>query len=192
VPAYGDEAGIAPASTTETFVALGAEVENWRWAGVPFFLRTGKRLAERVAEIVIKFRAVPHSTLGPTAARSGSNRLVIRLQPNDDIRLHCLAKRPGEGMTLQPVHLNIDFDLFFSPHRINAYQRLLIDVIDGRLALFVRRDEQEATWQWVEPILADSALQTKPPRPYTAGSWRPSASSALPARAGTCWAEEEV
>jgi glucose-6-phosphate 1-dehydrogenase len=191
VPAYANEAGIPQGSMTETFVALQVEVENWRWAGVPFFLRTGKRLADRVAEIVITFRAVPHSALGPDSIRPGSNRLVIRLQPNEEIRLYCLAKRPGDGMTLQPVHLNIDFDRFFAPDRMDAYQRLLIDVIHGRLALFVRRDEQEAAWRWVEPILNEWSIRNKPPRPYVAGSWGPAASSAMLARAGTCWFEEE-
>ncbi|CAG9261663.1 Glucose-6-phosphate 1-dehydrogenase [Paraburkholderia unamae] len=191
VPAYAREAGIARASTTETFVALRVEVENWRWAGVPFFLRTGKRLAERAAEIVITFRPVPHSSLGNASGRPGANRLVIRLQPDEDIRLHWLAKRPGEGMALQPVHLEIDFDRFFAPERMDAYQRLLIDAIHGRLALFVHRDEQEAAWRWVEPILRDWKARTAPPRPYLAGSWGPAASSALLARAGMCWMEEE-
>ncbi|MDE1179331.1 glucose-6-phosphate dehydrogenase [Paraburkholderia sp.] len=191
VPSYLGEAGIAAASATETFVALKVEIENWRWAGVPFFLRTGKRLADRAAEIVVTFRSAPHAVRGIDPARPGANRLVIRLQPDEEIRLHCLAKRPGEGMTLQPVHLNIDFNRFFAAERMDAYQRLLIDVIHGRLALFVRRDEQDAAWQWVEPILDAWTKRTSPPRRYPAGSWGPAASSAMLARAGTCWFEEE-
>ncbi|MBB5501977.1 MULTISPECIES: glucose-6-phosphate dehydrogenase [Paraburkholderia] len=191
VPAYQAEAGVGEHSTTETFVALKVEVENWRWSGVPFFLRTGKRLAGRLAEIVINFRPVPHSALGPMALRPGSNRLTIRLQPNESIRLSALAKQPGTGMTLQGVHLDLAFDQFFQQERMEAYERLLLDVIAGRLALFVRRDEQEAAWRWVAPILADWASQDNPPKPYAAGTWGPAAASALLARHSTCWQEEE-
>ncbi|SPB16033.1 glucose-6-phosphate 1-dehydrogenase [Caballeronia novacaledonica] len=191
VPAYATEPGVRPDSTTETFVALKVEIENWRWAGVPFFLRTGKRLADRVAEIVVNFRAVPHSALGANALRAGANRLVIRLQPNETIRLYCLAKQPGEGMNLASVHLDLAFDQFFKEAQMEAYQRLLLDVIHGRLALFVRRDEQEAAWRWVEPILNAWAAATNKPKPYAAGTWGPAASSAMLAQAGTCWLEEE-
>jgi glucose-6-phosphate 1-dehydrogenase len=191
LPAYHAEAGVKPDTLTETFVALKVEIDNWRWAGVPFFLRTGKRLADRVAEIVVNFRAVPHSALGPTALRAGANRLVIRLQPNETIRLYCLAKQPGEGMNLQSVHLDLAFDKFFKNEQMEAYERLLLDVIHGRLALFVRRDEQEAAWRWVEPILEDWALPGKEPKPYASGTWGPAASSAMLAQHGTCWLEEE-
>jgi glucose-6-phosphate 1-dehydrogenase len=191
VPAYTTEPGVKPTSTTETFVALKAEIENWRWSGVPFFLRTGKRLTERVAEIVVNFRPVPHSALGASALRAGANRLVIRLQPNEWIRLYCLAKQPGEGMNLASVHLDLAFDQFFREGQMEAYQRLLLDVIHGRLALFVRRDEQEAAWRWVEPILDEWKASTKPAKPYAAGTWGPAASSAMLAQHGTCWLEEE-
>ncbi len=191
VPAYATEPGVKAESATETFVALKVEIENWRWAGVPFFLRTGKRLADRVAEIVVNFRPVPHSALGPTALRPGANRLVIRLQPNESIRLYCLAKQPGEGMNLASVHLDLAFDRFFKEHQMEAYQRLLLDVINGRLALFVHRDEQEAAWHWVEPILNDWARSLKPPKPYAAGTWGPAAASAMLAQHDTCWLEEE-
>ncbi|WP_043288818.1 glucose-6-phosphate dehydrogenase [Paraburkholderia oxyphila] len=191
VCAYHAEQGVGQGSTTETFVALKAEVENWRWAGVPFFLRTGKRLAGRVAEIVVNFRPVPHSALGPTALRPGSNRLTIRLQPNESIRLSALAKQPGMGMTLQGVHLDLAFDQFFQQDRMEAYQRLLLDVIGGRLALFVRRDEQEAAWRWVAPIIEDWDGHASPPKPYASGTWGPAAASALLARHNTCWPEEE-
>jgi len=191
VPAYNREPGVSADSTTETFVALKAEIDNWRWAGVPFFLRTGKRLADRVAEIVVNFRQVPHSALGPSALRPGANRIVIRLQPNESIRLYCLAKQPGEGMQLQSVHLDLAFDQFFKVERMDAYERLLLDVIHGRLALFVRRDEQEAAWRWVEPILNEWGAQRNPPKPYAAGTWGPAASSAMLAQHDTCWLEEE-
>jgi glucose-6-phosphate 1-dehydrogenase len=190
VPAYATEPGVKTDSATETFVALKVEIENWRWAGVPFFLRTGKRLADRVAEIVVNFRAVPHSALGASALRAGANRLVIRLQPNETIRLFCLAKKPGEGMNLSSVHLDLAFDQFFKEGQMEAYQRLLLDVINGRLALFVRRDEQEAAWKWVEPILNEWAASGKP-KPYAAGTWGPAAASAMLAQHDTCWLEEE-
>ncbi|KKJ07050.1 glucose-6-phosphate dehydrogenase [Burkholderia gladioli] len=191
VPGYATEPGVKPDSNTETYVALKVEIENWRWAGVPFFLRTGKRLADRVAEIVVNFRAVPHSALGPNALRAGTNRLVIRLQPNETIRLYCLAKQPGEGMNLASVHLDLAFDQFFKEGQMEAYQRLLLDVINGRLALFVRRDEQEAAWRWVEPIQNEWQKSLKPPKPYAAGTWGPAAASAMLAQHGTCWLEEE-
>ncbi|CAM2142078.1 NADP(+)-dependent glucose-6-phosphate dehydrogenase [Pararobbsia alpina] len=190
VPAYAAEPGVPADSTTETFVALKVEIENWRWAGVPFFLRTGKRLADRVAEIVVNFRQVPHSALGGWPA--GQNRLVIRLQPNESIRLYCQAKQPGEGWSLAQVHLDLAFDQFFKENRMEAYQRLLLDVINGRLALFVRRDEQEAAWRWVEPILDEwAASPLKGPKPYASGTWGPAAASAMLAQHGTCWLEEE-
>ncbi|GAB3626233.1 glucose-6-phosphate dehydrogenase [Pandoraea terrae] len=191
VPGYLDEPGVHANSETETFVALKVEIDNWRWAGVPFFLRTGKRLAERVAEIVVNFRPVPYPLLGPQSARGGANRLVIRLQPNESIRLYCLAKQPGEGMHLQTVHLDLAFDQFFHADRMDAYERLLLDVIHGRLALFVRRDEQEQAWRWVEPIQKYWATSGKPPKRYAAGTWGPPAASALLAQHGTCWLEEE-
>jgi glucose-6-phosphate 1-dehydrogenase len=191
VPAYATEKGVRPDSHTETFVALKVEIENWRWAGVPFFLRTGKRLADRTAEIVVNFRPVPHSALGANALRAGMNRLVIRLQPNETIRLYCLAKQPGEGMNLASVHLDLAFDQFFKEGQMEAYQRLLLDVINGRQTLFVRRDEQEAAWRYVEPILDEWASSGRPPKPYASGTWGPAASSAMLAQHGTCWLEEE-
>lgn len=191
VPAYRDEQGVPDDSNTETFVAVQAEIENWRWAGVPFFLRTGKRLAERKAEIVINFRPVPHSALGPHALTAGQNRMVIQLQPQESIRLYCLSKRPGEGMQLQSVHLDLDFDEFFKENRMEGYERLLLDVINGRLALFVRRDEQEAAWRWVEPILAAWNDPNVGPKLYAAGTWGPAAASAMLARRGSTWLEEE-
>ncbi|HYD81286.1 MAG TPA: glucose-6-phosphate dehydrogenase [Paucimonas sp.] len=192
VRGYLDEAGIPSDSRTETFVAIQAEIDNWRWAGVPFFLRTGKRLTQRVAEIVVTFRPVPHAILPMPAGLSAqsANRLVIRLQPDESIELHCLAKEPGDAMRLQPVTLDLAFDQAFRQPRADAYERLLLDAIRGNLALFVRRDEQEAAWQWVEPLLdawQDSAL---PPKPYMAGSWGPASSSALLTRHGFTWSEE--
>ncbi len=191
VPGYRDELGVAPDSTTETFVALRTEISNWRWAGVPFYIRTGKRLAGRDAHIVVNFRPTPHAIFN--SQRGMANQLVINLQPRDGLELHLLAQgqeNRRHAQTLAPVQLDLDFDKRFGSERVGAYERLLLDVIDGRLNLFVRSDEQEEAWRWVEPILNHWAADPQGPRPYTAGTWGPSASSAMIARDGFCWAEE--
>ena len=190
VVGYHQEAGIAANSTTESFIALHAEINNWRWAGVPFFLRTGKRLAERTAEIVITFRPIPHAILPMPNGLASSNQLVIRLQPDESIQLHCFAKQPGDSMTIQPVALDLSFDQAFKQKRADAYERLLLDVIRGNLSLFVRRDEQEAAWRWVEPLHHHWQNTTAVPKSYLAGSWGPSASSAMLSRAGANWPED--
>ncbi|HUG58170.1 MAG TPA: glucose-6-phosphate dehydrogenase [Candidimonas sp.] len=190
VVAYREENHVAPDSNTETFVALQAEIANWRWAGVPFFLRTGKRMQERVAEIVINFRDVPHALFPMPIGLHSANRLVIRLQPKESVRLYFLAKEPGDAMSLQPTYLNLDFHTMFKARWADAYERLLMDVIRGRLALFMRRDEQAQAWSWVEPILDCWSKYASAPKTYTAGSWGPAASSALASRAGFLWHEE--
>ncbi|EJL92733.1 glucose-6-phosphate 1-dehydrogenase [Herbaspirillum sp. CF444] len=190
VVGYHQEAGIPAQSKTESFIALHAEINNWRWAGVPFFLRTGKRLAERTAEIVITFRPIPHAILPMPSGIPTSNRLVIRLQPEESIQLHCFAKEPGDSMTIQPVALDLAFDQAFKQKRADAYERLLLDVIRGNLSLFVRRDEQEAAWRWVEPLLNHWQSTSAAPKSYLAGSWGPSASSAMMSRAGAHWPED--
>jgi glucose-6-phosphate 1-dehydrogenase len=187
--AFLEEDKVPPASATETFVALRTEVQNWRWAGVPFYLRTGKRLAERDAQIVVNFRRTPH-TLFPGS--NPPNKLVIKLQPEDGLELHLLAaKGAGQAEALAPVSLDLDFDKEFAANRVGAYERLLLDVIAGRLNLFVRGDEQEQAWAWVEPILEAWRGDEAPPRPYAAGTWGPAAASALVARDGHTWAEED-
>lgn len=195
VPAYRDEPGVNPGSNTETFVALRTEIENWRWAGVPFYIRTGKRLAGREASIVVNFRPTPHAIF--TSSSAQANRLVINLQPRDGLELHLLAQgqnnrqsRSAAANSLAPVQLDLDFDKRFGSERVGAYERLLLDVIDGRLNLFVRSDEQEEAWRWVEPILETWGNDAQGPRLYGAGTWGPSASSAMIARDGFCWSEE--
>ncbi|HSV53590.1 MAG TPA: glucose-6-phosphate dehydrogenase [Burkholderiaceae bacterium] len=191
VPGYREEAGVNPQSSTETFVALRTEIENWRWAGVPFYIRTGKRLAARDAHIVVNFRPTPHAIFkSPLGA---ANRLVINLQPRDGLELHLLAQgqeNRRSTQSLAPVQLDLDFDKRFGSERVGAYERLLLDVLDGRLNLFVRSDEQEEAWAWVEPILEFWRHDSMGPRPYVAGTWGPSASSAMIARDGYCWSEE--
>jgi len=188
VPGYLDEVKVPADSRCETFVALRTEVQNWRWAGVPFYLRTGKRLAARDAQIVVNFRAVPHPIFPGTTQ---ANKLVIKLQPEDGLELHLLAaKGTGSDERLTPVSLDLDFDKAFPSERVGAYERLLLDALAGRLNLFVRSDEQEQAWRWVEPVLAAWAADAGGPRPYAAGSWGPAAASALVARDGCAWAEE--
>jgi glucose-6-phosphate 1-dehydrogenase len=195
VPGYREETGVDPKSNTETFVALRTEISNWRWAGVPFYIRTGKRLAGRDARIVINFHPTPHAIFNTNVGMA--NRLVINLQPKDGLELHLLAQgqdnrsaRAAISQSLAPVQLDLDFDKRFGSERVGAYERLLLDVIDGRLNLFVRSDEQEEAWRWVEPMLEHWAADSQGPRLYAAGTWGPSASSAMIARDGFCWSEE--
>jgi glucose-6-phosphate 1-dehydrogenase len=189
VPGYLEEQKVPAGSTTETFVALRTEVQNWRWAGVPFYLRTGKRLAARHAQIVVNFREVPHPIFQGSAR---ANKLVINLQPEDGLELHLLAaKGSGQGEMLAPVSLDLDFDKAFPTERVGAYERLLLDAIAGKLNLFVRSDEQEQAWRWVEPILDAWTADPAGPRPYSAGSWGPPAASAMVARDGCTWDEEQ-
>ena len=191
VPGYRSEGGVNLESRTETFVALRTEIANWRWAGVPFYIRTGKRLAGRDAHIEVNFRPAPHAIFN--APPGAANRLVINLQPKDGLELHLLAQGQDNrrnAQTLEPVQLDLDFDCRFGAERVGAYERLLLDVINGRLNLFVRSDEQEEAWRWVEPILDYWQADAQGPRPYAAGTWGPSAASAMIARDGYCWSEE--
>jgi glucose-6-phosphate 1-dehydrogenase len=187
---YLEEAGVDPASRTETFVAIKAEIDTWRWAGVPFYLRTGKRLPQAVAEIVVSFEHVPHSIFTGRYASDPPNRLVIRLQPDEFITLRILAKSPGEAMRLKPVDLALDLGESFKGRPLEAYERLLGDAIAGNLTLFMRRDEVEAAWNWIDPIRAAWDADDDGPRPYAAGSWGPATSGALIARDGFAWNDE--
>ncbi len=191
VPSYLDEAGVAADSTTETFVALKAEIDTWRWKGVPFYLRTGKRLQERLTEIVVTFEDVPHSIFeGSESNGRTANRLVIRLQPQESITLTILAKMPGETMRLKPVDLALDLAGTFKEQRLDAYERLLTDVVKGNLTLFMRRDELDAAWRWIDPIREGWAQHDERIKSYVAGSWGPAASSALISRDGFSWPDE--
>ncbi len=190
VPAYAEELD-SDGSTTETFVALKAEIANWRWAGVPFYLRTGKRLADRVSEIVIAFHPIPHSIFGSGAGAIVANHLVIRLQPDEGVKLWLMIKDPGPGgMRLKQVPLDMSFAEAFDARNPDAYERLLMDVIRGNPTLFMRRDEVDAAWQWVDPILEAWKAGGETPKSYTAGTWGPSASVALIERDGRTWHEE--
>jgi glucose-6-phosphate 1-dehydrogenase len=189
VPGYLEELGEAD-STTETFVAIKAGVENWRWAGVPFYLRTGKRLAERVSEIVITLRPIPHSVFETSAGPIAENRLIIRLQPDEGVKLWLMIKDPGPGgMRLRQMPLDMSFSSAFRVRNPDAYERLVLDVVRGNQTLFMRRDEVEAAWTWIDPILEAWGQSGEAPKTYTAGTWGPSAAIALIERDGRTWAD---
>ena len=189
VKGYKEEDNVPADSRTETFVALRAHINNARWANVPFFLRTGKRMQKRQSEIIIEFADQPFSIFG-SSANQHPNRLIISLQPEESIQLEMMVKEPGTGMTLHPVKLGLDLQQSSDKRRAEAYERLLMDVIKGRLTHFMRRDELEAAWMWVEPIINGWAELDDKPRAYSAGSWGPAASSALMAREELSWFEE--
>ncbi len=186
-------ADLGEVSDTETYVAIKAHIDNWRWNGVPFYLRTGKRLAERRSEIVIQFKNVPHNIFAERDGRLNANRLVIRLQPEEYVRLQVMAKQPGmdrEGVVLREVPLDLSLTQAFAKARRRiAYERLLLDLIDGDPTLFVRRDEVEAQWRWIDDIRAKWAASNEAPKSYGSGSWGPSAGIALTERDGVSWNE---
>jgi glucose-6-phosphate 1-dehydrogenase len=189
VKSYTEEIGNG--SLTETFVSLKAEIANWRWAGVPFYLRTGKRLASRVSEIVVAFHEIPHSIFGRDAGSVVANRLVIRLQPDEGVKLWIMIKDPGPGgMRLKHVPLDMSFAQAFGGRNPDAYERLIMDVVRGNPTLFMRRDEVDAAWLWIDPVLAAWQSKADAPKPYTSGTWGPSASVALIERDGRTWFED--
>jgi glucose-6-phosphate 1-dehydrogenase len=190
VVGYLAEKDVPSDSTTETFVALRVDIDSWRWAGVPFYLRTGKRLQEKLSEIVVTFEDVPLSIYERPDTPQALNRLVIQLQPDESIELTVLAKFPGEVMRLKPANLSLDFSETFKAPRLDAYERLLTDVLKGNLTLFMRRDELDAAWQWIDPIREAWGQEGEPPKTYTAGSWGPAAASSLLSRDGFAWRNE--
>jgi glucose-6-phosphate 1-dehydrogenase len=190
VVGYLNEKDVPTGSVTETFVAIKAEIDSWRWAGVPFYLRTGKRLQEKLSEIAITLQDVPLSIYERPDAPHSLNRLVIQLAPDESITLTVLAKSPGEGMRLKPVSLGLDFSETFKTRPLDAYERLLTDVVKGNLTLFMRRDELDAAWAWVDPIREAWTQYDENPKSYTAGSWGPAAASSLIGRDGFAWSNE--
>jgi len=190
VPSYAEELGRD--SDTETFVAIKAQIANWRWAGVPFYLRTGKRLASRMSEIVVAFRPIPHSVFDAGAGPIAANHLVIRLQPDEGVKLWLMIKDPGPGgMRLHHVPLDMSFASVFGVRNPDAYERLIMDVVRGNQTLFMRRDEVDAAWRWIDPILEAWRNAREGPKPYTAGTWGPSAAVALIERDGRSWDDDE-
>ncbi|MFC4585953.1 glucose-6-phosphate dehydrogenase [Sphaerisporangium corydalis] len=192
-PGYLDEPDqTAPTTAShrvETFTAVRAEVKNWRWAGVPFYLRTGKRMPYRRSEIVVQFKDVPHSIF----PGGGPNRLVLRLQPGEGIHLHIMAKEPGAGEVVpRPVPLSLSFADTFRTRVPEAYERLLMDVLAGNPTLFMRRDEVEAAWSWIDPIAATWEAAGTAPDPYPAGTSGPAAAHEMLGRSGRAWHEEDL
>ena len=191
VAGYGEEKGAS--SNTETFVAIQAHIDNWRWAGVPFFLRTGKRLPDRDTEIFIQFKPVPHSIFqGESRADMRPNQLLIRLQPEEDIVLNVMNQAPGlslEGMRLESLPLSLSLTSKHKMRRRIAYERLIRDALHGVSTLFVRRDEVEKAWEWVGGVNDAVRKNGQAPRPYAAGTWGPAGAFALIEREGRAWHE---
>jgi glucose-6-phosphate 1-dehydrogenase len=196
VPGYLEEDRIAPSSRTETFAALDVRIDNWRWAGVPFYLRTGKRLRERVSEVAIQFK-LPPLHLFKTVECEGDicalvearpNTLIFRIQPSESIALSFSAKRPGMQYQIHPVRMDFAYDQAFPQAALpEAYERLLLDVLRGDSTLFMRNDELEAAWRLVTPVLEAWEANPSPPEAYRAGTWGPECSERLLARARHTW-----
>jgi glucose-6-phosphate 1-dehydrogenase len=190
VPGYLEEDNANTHSDTETFVALRAEIRNWRWSGVPFYLRTGKRMPQKLSQIVIHFKEPPHYIFAPEQRPLISNRLIIRLQPDEGISLQVMTKDQGldKGMQLRSGPLQLSFSDTFRSVRIpDAYERLLLEVMKGNQNLFVRKDEIEYAWKWCDQLIAGWRQQGAAPKPYSAGTWGPVASIALITRDGRSW-----
>jgi glucose-6-phosphate 1-dehydrogenase len=187
VRGYVDEVGHP--TRTETYVALRAQIDNWRWAGVPFYLRTGKRLSARRSHIVVTFKPVPHPLFG--AAGQAPNRLVMRLQPDEGVQLSMQFKEPGPGgLRIKSAPLNLSYADTFTLRYPDAYERLLLDVVRGNLSLFMRRDEVEAAWTWVDGLIDSWAQADAPIETYAAGSEGPLAAALLLARHDRGWLED--
>ncbi|MEO1567767.1 MAG: glucose-6-phosphate dehydrogenase [Pseudomonadota bacterium] len=186
VKGYLEELGEGAQSTTETYVAIRGEIDNFRWAGVPFYLRTGKRMAGRRSEIVIAFKQVPHNIFG--ASDVAPNKLVIRLQPDEAVRLFIQIKEPGPGgLRIKSLPLNLSYAETFTVRYPDAYERLLMEVVRGNLALFMRRDEVEAAWSWVDGLVEAWAEEGDTPHAYAAGSDGPLAAAVMLDRDGRAW-----
>jgi len=190
LPGYLEEENANAQSDTETFVAMRVEVRNWRWAGMPFYLRTGKRMSEKQSQIVLHFKAPPHYIFAPAQRPLVGNKLIIRLQPNESIELQVMTKEQGldRGMQLRGGPLQLNLASAPGRNRIpDAYERLLLEVMQGNQNLFVRKDEIEHAWTWCDQLISGWQQQGDRPRPYQAGSWGPSASIAMMARDGRSW-----
>jgi glucose-6-phosphate 1-dehydrogenase len=189
VAGYRSEPGVVPNSTTETFAAVKLFVDNWRWQGVPFYLRTGKRVSARISEISIHFRPVPHQTFPASALLDcRPNRLLIAIQPEEGILLRFEVKQPGPGMYLTPVMMQFYYREAFKAASPEAYETLLLDVMRGDATLFMRADQTEAAWSVITPILDvwESVRPTDFPN-YQAGTWGPEGAEILTAQDGRNW-----
>jgi glucose-6-phosphate 1-dehydrogenase len=193
VPGYLEEEGANQSSDTETFVAIKAEVDSWRWAGVPFYLRTGKRMPDKMSQIIIHFKAAPHYIFDPDQKHLINNRLIIRLQPDEGISLQVMTKAQGldKGMRLRSDPLKLSFSQNSTSERIpDAYERLLLEVLKGNQYLFVRRDEVEYAWKWCDQLVSGWNKHAQPPKKYPAGTSGPASSIALITRDDRFWSED--
>jgi len=192
VPGYNDEKGGNAQSNTETFVALRADIDNWRWADVPFYLRTGKRMTRKLTEVVIHFKRLPHNIFHESYKKLPQNKLIIRLQPDEGVEIEMLNKVPGlaKGIKLQRTMLDLSFsEAFKAEHIADAYERLLLESLYGNQSLFIRRDEVEQAWTWIDSIQDAWQASNEPPKSYPAGTWGPVAAVSLMARDGREWDE---
>jgi glucose-6-phosphate 1-dehydrogenase len=189
VPGYREEKDVAPDSNTETFAAVTMWFDNWRWSGVPFYIRSGKRLAKRVTEIAIQFRAAPHALFGKAQDDLAPNQLVIRIQPDEGITLRVAAKVPGQVTRIRDVNMDFRYGASFGVQLAEAYERLILDCILGDSTLYARADMTERGWQLVTPILDEwAAHKAAADFPnYEAGSWGPEASFKLLEEQGRRW-----
>ncbi|WP_392566744.1 glucose-6-phosphate dehydrogenase [Utexia brackfieldae] len=193
VPGYLQEEGANKQSNTETFVAIRADIDNWRWAGVPFYLRTGKRLPVKTSEVVVYFKRPALNLFESSYAELPPNKLTIRLQPDEGVDIEILNKVPGleNNHRLQTTKLDLSFNEAFEQPIADAYERLLLEVMRGKQALFVHRDEVEAAWKWVDSIMNAWENEHEPPKPYQAGTWGPVSSVALITKDDRSWSEFE-
>jgi len=186
VAGFREEPGVDAESQTDTYAALRLEVENWRWAGVPFYIRSGKRMPKRVTDVAIQFNCAPLSMFGEATQRN-PNMLVLRIQPEEGISLRFSAKTPGQGMDLRPVTMEFNYHTSFETRSPAAYETLLLDALEGDATLYTRQDMVEASWRVVEPVLnVWDGTKFKLPN-YEAGSWGPKASDDMLARNGHEW-----
>jgi len=192
VPGYLNEEGANANSSTETFVAIKAEIDNWRWKGVPFYLRTGKRMPKKHSEIVVHFKQQPHNIFKDSYSDLPANKLTIRLQPDEGVELQMMNKIPGiaSQMRIQENKLDLSFSDTYNDERVvDAYERLMLEVLNGNQSLFVSRDEVEAAWTWADSIIEAWKTTNEKPKPYAAGSWGPVSSISLIARDDRQWVE---
>jgi glucose-6-phosphate 1-dehydrogenase len=189
VAGYREEEGVEPQSSTETYAALRLHIDNWRWHGVPFYLRTGKRMPKKLSEIVIQFRPVPHLAFPPTSADSFEpNRLMINIQPDEGISLCFQAKEPGAGMRLRTVAMDFNYCEAFHMTSREAYETLLQEVLHGDTSLFMRADQEHEAWRIVMPVIEawEKTRASSFPN-YPAGTWGPATADQLLARDGRAW-----
>ena len=188
---YLDEEGVKEKSKTETFISLKLQIDNWRWSGVPFFLRTGKRMSEKKSEIVVQFKEVPHNIFD-SDQKQKNNQLIIQLQPEESIKLKIMIKEPtASGFKLQELPLDLFFDEYYEDDHLDAYERLLLDAIERKSSLFMRRDEVEESWMFIDKLIEAIQVSDLDLEKYNAGSWGPSSSDLLIAKHGSKWNNDE-